>query len=66
MKLSSGTGLVFLKKANDSEKLMVGSWIAGGAAIAAGVYLIVTGGQQTESSVAITPTRNGAMVSLSF
>jgi len=53
-------------KAHLREKLMVGSWIAGGAAIAAGVYLIVTGGKQTESSVAITPTRNGAMVSLAF
>jgi len=53
-------------KAHLREKLMIGSWIAGGAAIAAGVYLIVTGGEQTESPVAITPTRNGAMVSLSF
>lgn len=53
-------------KAALHEKLMIGSFIAGGAAIAAGVYLIVTGGEQRESSVAITPTRHGAIVSLSF
>lgn len=53
-------------KAHLNEKLMIGSWIAGGAALAAGVYLVVTGGEKRESSVAITPTRNGAMVSLSF
>ena len=48
------------------EKLMVGSWIAGGAAIAAGVYLIVTGGAKSESSLSITPTSNGAMASFRF
>lgn len=48
------------------EKLMVGSWIVGGAAIAAGVYLIVTGREQTEPSLAITPTRNGAMATFRF
>ena len=53
-------------KAHVREKLMVGSWIAGGAAIAAGVYLVVTGGEQSESSVSITPTRNGAMASFRF
>lgn len=53
-------------KAHLREKLMVGSWIAGGAALAAGVYLIVTGGPRQESGVAVLPTRNGAMVSLTF
>ena len=53
-------------KAALREKLMVGSFLVGGAAIAAGVYLIVTGGEPHESGVAITPTRNGAMVSLKF
>jgi len=53
-------------KAHLHEKLMVGSWIAGGAAIAAGVYLIVTGGEHKAESFAITPTRNGAMVTLAF
>ena len=53
-------------KAALREKLMVGSSIAGGAAIAAGIYLVVTGGGETESSVAITPTRNGAMATFRF
>lgn len=53
-------------KAHTREKLMVGSFVLGGAAIAAGVYLIVTGGERREAPVAITPTKNGAMVSLSF
>jgi tetratricopeptide (TPR) repeat protein len=48
------------------EKLMVGSWIAGGAALAAGVYLIVTGGAKSESSISIAPTSNGAMASFRF
>ena len=48
------------------EKLMAGSWIIGGAAIAAGVYLIVTGGEKPESSLAITPTKNGAMATFRF
>jgi tetratricopeptide (TPR) repeat protein len=53
-------------KAALREKLMIGSWIAGGAALAAGIYLVVTGGEQTEASIAITPTRNGAMASFRF
>nr|MBA3502371.1 hypothetical protein [Deltaproteobacteria bacterium] len=48
------------------EKLMAGSWIAGGAALAAGVYLVVTGGEKTESTISITPTKNGAMASFRF
>jgi tetratricopeptide (TPR) repeat protein len=54
------------KKGKRAEKLMVGSWIAGGAAVGAGVFLILTGGPRTERSVAIVPTGNGAMVSLKF
>jgi tetratricopeptide (TPR) repeat protein len=53
-------------KAALREKLMIGSWIAGGAAIAAGVYLVVTGGAATEHGVAITPTRNGAVATIRF
>ena len=53
-------------KAHLREKLMVGSFVLGGAAIAAGVYLIVTGGERREAPVAITPTSNGAMVSGRF
>ncbi len=49
------------------EKIMVASWLVGGAALATGVVLFVmTGDAKTESPVAVTPTRNGAMVSLSF
>jgi tetratricopeptide (TPR) repeat protein len=48
------------------EKLMVGSWIAGAAAIGAGIYLVVTGGEKSESSISITPTKNGAMASFRF
>jgi tetratricopeptide (TPR) repeat protein len=50
-----------------AEKLMVGGWIVGAAAVGAGVYLILTGGPRAESSsIAITPTSNGAMISGSF
>jgi hypothetical protein len=46
---------------------MVGGWIVGAAAVGAGVYLILTGGPRAESSsIAITPTSNGAMISGSF
>jgi hypothetical protein len=53
-------------KAALREKLMIGSWIAGGAAIAAGVFMIVTGGEPAERGVAIMPTRNGAMATIRF
>lgn len=53
-------------KASTREKLMVGSFIGGGAAIAAGVYLIVTGGETRERGVAIRPTRNGVMATFRF
>jgi tetratricopeptide (TPR) repeat protein len=55
------------KHGKRAEKLMVGGWIVGAAAVGAGVYLILTGGPRAESSsIAITPTSNGAMISGSF
>ena len=45
---------------------MVGSWILGGAAIATGIYLVITNREATESSISITPTSNGAMASIRF
>jgi tetratricopeptide (TPR) repeat protein len=44
------------------NKLAWGFGIAGGAAIAAGVVLYVTGGASAEHGVAIVPTRGGAQV----
>lgn len=48
------------------EKLMIGSFVGGGAAIATGVVLYVLGGKRARESVAVTPMRGGAMVSVSF
>jgi hypothetical protein len=54
-------------KGKRAEKLMVGGWIVGAAAVGAGVYLILTGGPKRESrSIAITPTSNGAIMSFDF
>ena len=53
-------------KGRRAVALEFGSWITGAAAIGAGVYLIITGGPKTESSLAITPTSNGAQVSFGF
>ena len=53
-------------RAHLSEKLMVGSFILGGATIATGVYLVVTGGENSQSSIAITPTTNGALATFRF
>ena len=44
------------------NKLAIGFGIAGGAALAAGVILLVTGGHSTEAGVAIVPTPDGAQV----
>lgn len=44
------------------NKLAWGFGIAGGAAIAAGVVLYVTGGASAEHGVAIVPTRGGAQI----
>jgi tetratricopeptide (TPR) repeat protein len=44
------------------NKLAWGLGIAGGAAIAAGVVLYVTGGASAEHGVAIVPTRHGAQL----
>ncbi len=44
------------------NKLAIGLGIAGGAALVAGVILVVTGGHGAESGVAIVPTVDGARV----
>ena len=49
------------------EKIMIGSFIGGGAAVATGVVLFVLGGSKSqEAPVAVTPIRGGAAVSFSF
>ena len=49
------------------EKIMIGSLIGGGAAVATGVVLFVLGGSKSqEAPVAVTPIRGGAAVSFSF
>ena len=47
------------------EKIMLGSMIGGGAAIATGVVLFVLG-RETSREVAVTPMRGGAAVAFSF
>ena len=48
------------------EKIMIGSFIAGGAAIGVGVVLMMLSSDSKESPVTIAPTRNGAMASIRF
>jgi hypothetical protein len=51
-----------------AEKLMIGSFALAGAAVATGVVLFIISGDEPkhESSVTVAPTKNGAVVSLTF
>jgi hypothetical protein len=58
--------LVTLREEADSARLkQIVGFAVGGAAIATGVILYVTGKQASER-VAVTPAKGGAIVSLSF
>jgi hypothetical protein len=53
-----------LKQQGDRQsKIMVTSYVVGGAAIAAGAILLVTSGGNSESGVAIVPAAGGAFIS---
>jgi tetratricopeptide (TPR) repeat protein len=53
------------EQAATAQKYMITGFVVGGVAIASGMFLYVTGRQRSER-VAVTPTRGGAFLSLTF